>query len=67
MAQYRVVTEYKDGSRRILETKDGGRAMQEAASCTYQEDQGKTVTLEKDGETIWKEAVKPYKPMAAAG
>jgi hypothetical protein len=61
MAQYRVITEYKDGSKKTLETTDGARAMQEAANVSYQEDQPKTVSLEKDGQTIWSESVKAWK------
>jgi hypothetical protein len=61
LANYRVITKYKDVTTRTLETTDGSRAMQEASSCSYQEDQAKTVTLEKDGESIWSEQVKPWK------
>lgn len=61
MASYRVVTVYKDGTKRTLETSDGSRAMNEAASATYRENQPKTISLEKDGEAIWSEKVKAYK------
>lgn len=65
MSTYRVITEYKDGTKYILETSDGGRAMQEAARGSYQEDQPKAVSLEKDGTVLWTEKVKPYKAEAA--
>jgi hypothetical protein len=65
MATFKVMTKYKDGTTRMLETKDGKKAMQEAASCAYSEDQSKTVTLEQDGETIWSEKVKSWKEQEA--
>jgi len=60
-SSYRVIVDYKDGTKRTLETADGSRAMKEAAGACYEEDTAKTVSLEKDGETIWKEPVKAYK------
>lgn len=62
MAQFRVSVKYQDGTVRILETSDGNRAMQEAASSSYEEDQPKSVLLEKDGDAIWNQKVKAYKP-----
>jgi hypothetical protein len=61
MAKYRVVTEYADGSVRTLETADGTKAMHEASQSCHQQEQDKTVTLEKDGTVIWSEKVKKYK------
>jgi hypothetical protein len=61
MAKYRVTTDYDDGTKRMMETTDGKKAMQEAAGCSYQEETGKTVMLQMDDETIWKEKVKPWK------
>lgn len=62
MAKYRVVVDYTDGTKRTLETTDGKRAMQEASSSLWEEDAGKTVALEMDGDVIWQEKVKAYKP-----
>lgn len=68
MAKYRVAITYSDGTLRTLETTDGKRAMQEASSSFYEEDGvAKTVVLEKDGEAIWTEKVKAYKPTEAKG
>lgn len=67
MAKYRVVTTYSDGTMRTLETKDGKKAMQEAANCSYQEDTAKVVSLEMDGQSIWQEKVKAYESGAIAG
>ncbi|MCK9570363.1 hypothetical protein M0R72_15560 [Candidatus Pacearchaeota archaeon] len=61
MAKYIVTTEYKDGTRRMLETTDGAMAMQEASSASWKEDQPKSVKLEKDGTTIWSENIEARK------
>lgn len=69
MAKYLVTTSYEDGTKRMLETGDGGMAMREAANACYQEDKGKAVSLEKDGTSLFSEKIKPYgKPdMVAKG
>lgn len=63
MARYKVIVDYTDGSRRTFETTDGPKAMQECASGTYTGDGGRTVSLEKDGETIWSESISPPQMM----
>ena len=62
---YMVVTVYKDGTKRSLETSDGKRAMSEASGMCYSEEQSKKVTLTKNGTSIFSESVKSYKEMDA--
>ena len=55
--QWKVTTEYEDGSKESLETADGSRAMNMASSATWEDDQAKTVTLQKNNEVIWSEKI----------
>lgn len=61
MANYIVKSTYTDGTVKTLETTDGKRAMQECSSACWNEDIAKTVTLTKDGESIYSEKVGTYK------
>jgi hypothetical protein len=61
MSSYKVSVKYADGSLRTFETTDGPKAMHEISSSTWEEDQLKTVSLEKDGESLFSEKVKAYK------
>jgi hypothetical protein len=67
MATYLTTTTYPNGDVRTFETMDGVRAMKEAAKCSQtsawdeEENVKKTVTLTKDGDTIFNEIVQPVK------
>ena len=67
VAQYKVTCTYSDSSKRSFETSDGSRAMREVGNLSYEEDQSKAITLEKDGDPIYSEKIKAYKPEKQSG